>query len=130
MDMVGVFFPTPLKIWVRQLGWCDSGKLSLMINISIIIHTNYVWIMYIHILLIFILCTYVWYMKIWNDYVSIYFMCIYCIYIYIHMYMITYTYFNRFWLDWISWILTYCGIGPLLETLGHRTSYKCQICLI
>ena len=44
------------------------------------------------------------------------------IYTYIHTYI--HTYFNRFWLDWIAWILTFCGIGLLLETLGHRTRYK------
>ena len=53
------------------------------------------------------------------------FLCIYT-YTYICIYIYTYihTYFNRFWLDWIAWILTFCGIGLLLETLGHRTRYK------
>ena len=45
-------------------------------------------------------------------------------YIHIHMHIYIHTYFNRFWLDWIAWILTFCGIGLLLETLGHRTRYK------
>ena len=46
------------------------------------------------------------------------------IHIHMHIYIYIHTYFNRFWLDWIAWILTFCGIGLLLETLGHRTRYK------